>query len=100
MAVKIREEVHKQIYVSFLVTSIYPQWMDNIVLVPKKDRKVRMCVDYRDLNRESPKDDFPLPHVDVLVDNTTHFLVFFFMDGFSVYKQIKMDPEDINKLHL
>ena len=36
--------------------------------MPKKDGKVRMCVDYRDLNRASPKDDFPLPHIDVLVD--------------------------------
>lgn len=51
--------------------------MDNIVPVPKKDGMVRMCVDYRDLNRESPKDDFPLPHIDVLVDNTAQLGIFF-----------------------
>ena len=51
------------------------------MLVPKKDGKVRMCVDYRDLNRASPKDDFPLPHIDILVDSTTKFKVFSFMDG-------------------
>ena len=61
------------------------------------DGKVRMCEDYRDLNRVSPKDNFPLSHIDVLVDNTTSFALFSFMDGFSGYNQIKMAPEDIEK---
>ena len=61
---------------------MYPQWIANIVPVPKKDRKVRMCVDYRDLNKASPKDDFPLPHIDMLVDSTTKLKVISFMDGF------------------
>lgn len=71
--------------------------MANIVPVPKKDGKVRMCVDYRDLNRVSPKDDFPLPHIDLLVDNTTQFSVFSFMDGLFGYNQIKMDLADMEK---
>lgn len=71
MVMKIKEEVQKQLNVGFLAVSNYPQWIDNIVHVPKKDGKVRMCVDYIDLNRASPKDDFPRPHIDVLVDNTT-----------------------------
>lgn len=54
-------------------------------------------MDYRDLNRESPKDNFPLPHINVLVDNTTHFLIFSFMDGLSGYNQVKMDLEDMEK---
>ena len=97
MEVKIKEEVLKKINVGFLVTSMYPQWIDNIVPVPKKDGKVRMCVDYRDLNKASPKDDFPLPHIDMLVDSTTKFKVFSFMDGFSGYNQIIMAPEDMEK---
>ncbi|KAI5385419.1 hypothetical protein KIW84_072135 [Lathyrus oleraceus] len=95
MAVKIKEEVQKQIDAGFLVTSTYPQWVTNIVLVPKKDTKVRMCMDYRDLNKAIPKDDFSLPHIDMLVDNTAKFNVFSFMDGFSGYNQIKMAPEDM-----
>ena len=58
---KIREEVKKQIEAGFLEVVKYPEWLANIVPVPKKDGKVRMCVDYRDLNKACPKDDFPLP---------------------------------------
>ena len=53
-----------------------------------------MCVDYRDLNRASPKDNFPLPHIDTLIDNTTTNMFFSFMDGFSSYNHIKMIEED------
>jgi len=96
MALKIKEEVQKQIDAGFLVTSEYPQWLANIVPCPKKDGKVKMCVDYRDLNKASLKDDFPLPHIDVLVDSTTKSKISF-MDGFSGYNQIKMAPEDREK---
>lgn len=98
MALKIKEELHKQIDVGFLATFEYPQWLANIVPVPKKDDKVRMCIDYRDLNKASPKDDFPLPHIDTLIDNTTKFKVFYFMDGFSGYNQIRMAPKDREKI--
>ncbi|KAA0046904.1 protein NYNRIN-like [Cucumis melo var. makuwa] len=80
--IKIKEEVQKQIGAGFLTVSKYPEWVANIVPVSKKDGKVRMCVDYRDLNRASPKDNFPLPHIDMLVDNTLGYSTFSFMDGF------------------
>jgi hypothetical protein len=97
MVVRIKEEVQKQVDVGFLVTAEYPQWVANIVPVLKKDGKVHMCVDYRDLNKVSLKDDFPLSHIDMLVDNTAKFKVFQFMDGFFGYNQIKMAPEDMEK---
>ena len=71
--------------------------MANVVLVSKKDEKVRMCVDYRDLNWASPKDNFPLPNIDTLVDNTTKFALFSFIDGFLGYNQIKMTPTNLGK---
>jgi len=97
VSLKIKEEVEKQFNVGFLAVAQYPQWVANVVPVPKKDGKVRMCVDYRDLNRASPKDDFPLPHIDTLVDNTATSTLYLFMDGLSGYNQIKMAPEDIEK---
>ncbi|XP_039048787.1 uncharacterized protein LOC120189633 [Hibiscus syriacus] len=97
MLLKIKEEVKKQFDAGFLQVAKYPEWVANIVPVPKKDGKVRMCVDYRDLNKASPKDNFPLPHIDTLVDNTAGNNYFSFMDGFSGYNQIKMHPEDMEK---
>jgi len=58
---------------------------------------VRMCMDFRDLNNACPKDDFLLPHIDVLVDNTVGSALMSFMVGFSRYNQIKMAPMDMTK---
>ena len=62
----------------------------NIIPVPKKDRKVRMCVDYRDLNKAYSKDKFLLPHIDTLVDSAALNAMYSFMDGFAGYNQIMM----------
>ena len=69
MLLKIKQKVKKQFDTGFLEVAKYLEWVANIVLVPKKDGKVRMCVDYRDLNIMSLKDNFLLPHIDTLVDN-------------------------------
>ena len=59
-----------------------------------------MCVDYRDLNRANPKDNFPLSHIDTLIDNTMTNMFFPFMDGFLDYNQVKMAEEDSqNSIH-
>ena len=95
---KIKEEVEKQLKANFLTAIAYSNWVANIVLMPKKDGKVRICIDYRDLNRASPKDNFPMPHIDTLIDNTATNMFFSFMDGFSYYNQIKMAEEDKAKI--
>ena len=56
-----------------------------------------MCMDFRNLNKACPKDDFPLSHIDVLVDNTTSSVLMSFMDGFLGYNQIKMALKDMTK---
>ena len=71
--------------------------MSNIVVVPEEEDKIRVCVDFRDLNRTSPKDNFSLSHIDMLVDNPAHSPIYSFMDGFSGYNKIKMAQEDKEK---
>ena len=63
-------------------------------MAPKKDEKVWVCVDYRDLNKASLKDNFSLSHINVLVDNATKNAMYSFMDRFSIYIQISMAEED------
>ena len=92
---KIKEDVEKQYNAGFFRVVNYPELLANVVPVPKKDGKVRMCVDFRDLNKASLKDDFPLPHIEILVNNTVGHALLSFMDGFSGYNQIKMTLEDM-----
>ena len=66
-------------------------------MVRKSNGKWRMCVDYTDLNKACPKDCFPLPRIDQLVDSTSGHEMLTFMDAFSGYNQIKMDPA--NEVH-
>ncbi|XP_070005541.1 uncharacterized protein [Nicotiana sylvestris] len=66
---KIKEEIMKQLSANVVRAVRYTTWVANVVHVPKKDRKTRVCADYRDLNKESPKDNFPLPNIHILVDN-------------------------------
>ena len=94
---QVKEEIQKQLRVGFLLVVEYPEWLANVVHVPKKDGKVRVCVDFRDLNKASPKDDFPLPHIDMLVDSTAGHPMLSFMDGFSRYNQILMALEDMER---
>jgi len=95
--IKVKEEITKQWDAEFLEVVEYSEWVSNIVVIPKKDNKIRVCVDFRDLNRASPKDEFPLPYIDILVDNAVKSSTYSFMDGFSGYNQIKMAETDKRK---
>ena len=66
------------------------RWIANIVPVSKKNGRVRMCMDYRNLNKACLKDDFSLLHIDTLVDSVASSAIYSFMDGFSGYNQIMM----------
>ena len=65
-----------------------------MVLVKKTNGKWRMCVDFTDLNKACPKDSYPLPSIDALVDSVLGCKMLSFLDAFSGYNQIKMHPRD------
>ena len=69
----------------------------NVVLVKKANGKWRMCVNFTDLNKACPKDSYPLPRINQLVDFTIGHKLLTFMDAFSRYNQIKMVEEDQEK---
>ena len=92
---KVKGEIQKQLSVDFLSIVEYPEWLANVVPVPKKDGKVRVCVDFQDLNKASPKDDFSLPRIDMLV--TAGHTMLSFIDGFSRCNQILMALKDMEK---
>lgn len=87
-------EVSRLITAGFIKEIQYPRWLANIIPVIKKNGQVRVYVDFRDLNRACPKDDFPIPITEMVVDATTGYGALSFMDGSSGYNQIKMDEQD------
>ena len=66
----ITEEVRKLLEADFIREVYYPDWLANVVMVKKVNGKWRMCVDFTDLNKACPKDSYPLPQIDTLVDST------------------------------
>ena len=76
---------------------LYPQWLSNTVVVKKKNGKWRVCVDFTNLNKAYPKDPFPLPMIDQLVDSTAGHERMSFLDAFQGYHQIALRKEDQEK---
>ncbi|XP_058009454.1 uncharacterized protein LOC131183202 [Hevea brasiliensis] len=86
-----------QLLKEFIDVVKYPEWIANVISVMKKDGRVRVCVDYKELNKVSLKDDFPLPHIDMLIDNIVGLGRCSCTDGASGYNQILMDEGDKEK---
>ena len=90
----INEEVERLLKNGMIREVKYLDWLANVIVVRKKNGKWRMCIDFTDLNKACPKDPFPLPHKDQMVDATAGFELLSFMDAFSGYNQILMHPSD------
>ena len=88
------EEIRKLLEADFIREVYYPNWLANVVMVKKANEKWRMCINFTDLNRACPKDNYPLPRIDTLVDSTARHELLSFMDTFSGYNQIKMNEDD------
>ena len=91
------DEVNKLLVANFIREVHYLEWLANVVMVKKANEKWRMCVDFIDLNEAYPKDSFPLPRIDQLVDSIAKHKLLTFIDAFSGYNQIQMAKEDQEK---
>ena len=81
----IKEKVQKLTITEFIREIYYSDWLANVVMVKKANGKWRMCVDFTDLNKACPKDSYPLPRIDQLVDSTADHQLLSFIDAFSGY---------------
>lgn len=88
----VEDEVRKLMKVGFIKEIRYPTWLADIFMVKKKSRKWRMCVDFTDLNKVCPKDPYALPHIDRLINEAFGFHLLIFLDAYSGYNQIRMNP--------
>ena len=93
----INEEVGKLLQAGVIKEVEYPELLPNVVLVKKANGKWQLCIDFTDINRACPKDSFPFSRIDLIIDATTGHELLIFMDAFSGYNQISMDPDDQEK---
>jgi len=93
----VKDELQKLLDVNFIYPISDSKWVSPLVVVPKKNGKWRICVDYRELNKATQKDHFPLPFIDQVLDTLAGNKFFSFLDGFSGYNKIQIAPEDQNK---
>jgi hypothetical protein len=71
----------KLLSAGFIREAFHPEWLANAVLVKKKNKKWMMCVDYTSLNKACPKDPFPFPHIDQVVNSTVGCETLYFLDA-------------------
>jgi hypothetical protein len=92
----IGEEITRLLAAEFIQEIYHSEWFANVVMVPKKNNSLRMCIDFKHINRACPKDHFPLPRIDQIVDSTTGCERLSFLDAYSGYHQIRMyEPHEI-----
>jgi hypothetical protein len=96
-ATAIKLEAEKLLKADFIYPVALIDWVSNLFSIDKKQGTIRVCVDYRDINKACPKDNLPTPFIDQIVDDCGRSEIFSLMDGFSGYNQINILPEDQHK---
>ncbi|XP_072052088.1 uncharacterized protein [Arachis hypogaea] len=95
--IKIKEEIECLIKEKFIRTARYVEWVSNIVPVMKKNGKLRVCIEFYDLNNATPKDEYFIPIADMLIDSAAGNEILSFMDDYSRYNQIFFAEDDVAK---
>jgi hypothetical protein len=87
---EVKKEVQKMLDARFIRPCLYAEWISSVVIVQKKDGRWRVCVDFRDLNRATPKDEYPMSVAETLIIAAAGHTMLSFMDGNVGYNQIFM----------
>jgi hypothetical protein len=94
IALLVKVQIEKLLEACFIQPINYSCWISNIFLVTKLDDHIKICMKFHYLNKESLKDDFPIPNIDMIVDSTMGHSFLSFMDRFSRYNQIFINSQD------
>ena len=90
----VEKEIKKMYDVGIIVPIRYSNWVSNLVSVRKKTREIRLCIEFRNLNKASLKDNYPLPKMDHILQRVVGSKRISLLDGFSDYNQILVHPND------
>jgi hypothetical protein len=94
---RIKDEIQRLLEADFIRPCRYAEWVCNIVPVEKMLGKLRVCIDFRNLNRATPKYVYHMPIADTLINNASGNRIISFLDGNAGYNQIFMAEEDASK---
>lgn len=97
MTPAIKAEIEKLLKADFIYPVPLIEWVYSPVVVNKKEGKIRVCTNFRDLNKACPKDNYPMLFIDQILDDCFGDEIFSIMDGFSGYNQIQIKPKDQHK---
>ena len=96
-----QEKINRLLEAGFIWSFRSAEWISNIVPIEKKDSgKIRVCIDFRNLNKATPKDEYPMPIANMLINEASGHRVISFLDGNAGYNQIFMAEEDMSKMAL
>jgi hypothetical protein len=93
----VKSEVQRLLDTIVIREVMYPKWLASTVHVKKKNGKLTMCIDFTDLNKATPKDNYPLPRMDLVIDSSENVAIMSLLDCFSSYHQCWMAKEDEEK---
>jgi hypothetical protein len=93
----IEKEIKKFLDAKIIIPLRYSKWIANLVIVRNKSGEIMLCVDFRNLNKCSKKDNYPLPKIEHLLQRISGAIVMSFLDGFSGYNHVSVHPNDQEK---
>jgi hypothetical protein len=93
-AIVIKQDINKLLAIKFIQSIEKATWLSPIVVVPKNNGKLKICIDFRKLNATTKKDPYPLPFVDEIMNTIIGYEAYFFLNGYFGYHQISIAPKD------